>query len=99
MKCRAVGPPARAEYWRILMFGRMKSKLASLIQRGGLHPQSEDQKRRALIGEILLAEYETAQTEFDRERENPGTETTIQTCGKSYMEATARLRKFLTDGE
>jgi hypothetical protein len=40
-----------------------------------------------------------AQTEFDRVRMNPGTNPDVSACGQRYLEATTRLRKFLTDGE
>jgi hypothetical protein len=60
---------------------------------------SEAPARKALIERILLAEYEAAQAEFDRARNHPDIDVDIRQCGKRYIEATARLRRFLADGE
>lgn len=54
---------------------------------------------RALIEKLLLAEYETALAEFDRVKEQPDAEPGIHVCVKRYIEATARVRKFLAYGE
>lgn len=57
------------------------------------------QTRRMLIEGILRTEYETAQAEFDRAREDPDMKAEIQAYGKRYIEATVRLRRFLAEGE
>jgi hypothetical protein len=56
-------------------------------------------KQNALIEAILLAEYETVQAEFDRAKQNPDMYLDINARFTRYIEATARLRKFLAYGE
>lgn len=100
-----------------MFFESMKSRIASILQRGNDHAGSapvlamqtggsergsetgETRGTRAFIEGILVAQYNAALAEFDRAKENPGAEPDITTCGKRYMEATARLRKFLAYGE
>ena len=59
----------------------------------------EARMRKILTEKTLREEYEAAQAEFDLARANPGDESHVQACGKRYIDATVRLRKFLANGE
>ena len=60
---------------------------------------AETRVRKILIERILRTEYDHAQAEFDRARENPPDALDIQAFGQRYIEATVRLRKFLAEGD
>jgi hypothetical protein len=84
-----------------MFFEKIRLKVNSILQ-GGPRPQRvphEAQPTRDAIERVLLAEYDKAQTEFDRAKEDSSDVPNIQACGQRYIEATVRLRKFLTGGE
>jgi hypothetical protein len=77
------------------------SKVASVIglgrQRDASWPLKLNSQTRT-IEEFLRAEYETAQAEFDRVKENSGVEPDMNIC-RRYIQATERLRQFLAHGQ
>jgi hypothetical protein len=84
-----------------VFFRRTMSKVASVMGLGrsgtvsrpaNLTPQSRT------IEEFLRAEYEKAQAEFDRAKEDSPFAPDLDIC-RRYIQATERLRKFLAYGE
>jgi hypothetical protein len=96
---RSIDVRRRSNPSSVMSFEKIKLKFPFMQRGDGQAPNAESQKRKTAIEAILLAEYETAQAAFDRARDNPECSPDINTSGKQYIEATVRLRKFLTDGE
>ena len=70
-----------------------------LGQRGNAtRPVKEIRRETRSCEEILRAEYDAAQSEFDLAKENPHIDPDMNSC-KGYVKAIERLRKFLAYGE
>ena len=84
-----------------MFFRRTMSRVASAIGLSrsiAVSPPSTLTSQTRTIEELLRAEYETAQAEFDLAKENSGTPPDVEVC-RRYIQATEKLRKFLAHGE
>jgi hypothetical protein len=82
--------------------GRSRSDGFSHPPSSNLWQPTEERRDRPLarlIEDILVAEFGIAQDEFDRVKRNPEFGIGTTACINQYLEAAARLRKFLAYGE